>query len=403
MVSGTEGAGHESRRVLWLSYLSGAFGLAMFTQGNFLVALRARELGATLDVIGLIIGAGSLAAAISSVPSGALIDRLGPRRTFIIGTAATSLASLLYVFATDYRWFLALQPLLGIARGVGWVSSQSYISSIGTAKERPKLTGRFSFFSNLGQMAGPVLAGAAAELVGLRWAMLVPAVYAVCFTFLGLRMKDIRTRDHDATPAAHGAGVRSAMQLVAIRGIQVALLLTFARLWITNIYSTFLPVFLVDGGMEPALVGTIIATSGLVAALMAPTTGFWTRFGSQQTVAVLGLACGAAALVLTPHVAVVPIVFLVPTLIGIGVGLSLPLLISIVTTAAPAHKRGVALGLRDMVNQSAATIAPVVVGPLITALGMALGFTTGGVVGGALLVAARLTHTLDRREQAAGR
>src|SRR5680860_1470088 len=85
------------------------------------------------------------------------------------------------------------------------------------------------------------------------------------------------------------------------------------------------------------------------------------------------------------------------------VGLSLPLLISIVTTAAPAHKRGVALGLRDMVNQSAATIAPVVVGPLITALGMALGFTTGGVVGGALLVAARLTHTLDRREQAAGR
>src|SRR5680860_1197176 len=238
MSSSTEGVDRRSARPLALAYASGAFGLAMTAQVTFLVPLRARELGASFDIIGLLIGSGALAAALSSVSCGAVIDRLGPKRTFILGAAGTAVLSLLFVLVTSYWWFFLLQPVLGIARNLGWVASQGYITSVGTPQERPKLAGRFSFFSSVGQMAGPVLVGGAAQLYGIR----------------------------------------SALEIIALRGIQVALLLTFARLWVGHIYSTFLPVYLVETGFEPGVVGTVMATSGLVAALMAPTTGFWTRY-----------------------------------------------------------------------------------------------------------------------------
>jgi hypothetical protein len=57
----------------------------------------------------------------------------------------------------------------------------------------------------------------------------------------------------------------------------------------------------------------------------------------------------------------------------------------------------VALGLRVSANKAAATGAPVLVGPLIAALGMALGFTVGGALALALLAGSRLLHRADRR------
>lgn len=386
--------GRRSRRVL-VAYTIGAFGLAMSAQINFLVPLRARELGAGFDVIGLIMGAGAFSAAAMSVTSGAVIDRLGPKRSFIMGSTGTAMVSLVLVAVTDFWWFLALQPLHGVVRNLGWVASQSYITSFATDDERPKLTGRFSFFSNIGQMVGPLLVGAAATLLGFQYAFVAPAAYAATFAVLGMALRETRATDHATTRAKQGAGLGAALRLLSIRGIQVALLFTFVRLWTSHVYSTFFPVFLVDNDISPSLTGAVMATSGLVAALMAPTTGYWTRHASQQAVTSVGLGFSALGLILAPFVAVVPLVFVVPVLLGIGSGLSLPLLLSIVTTAAPLTSRGVALGLRGMVNQTAGTAAPVLIGPLMTALGLTFGFGAAGTVAVLMLVTARWLHTTD--------
>lgn len=388
----TEGAGRRPSRVVWLAYVSGAFGLAMSAQVNFLVPVRARELGASFDVIGLIVASGALAAAALSVASGALIDRLGSRRGFVLGAGVTAIVSALYVFVGTYWWLLALQPVLGAARNLGWVASQSYITSLAAPEERATFAGRFSFFSNGGQVIGPVLIGGVAQLVDFRWAFLFMAGYAAVFTIIGFLLAEMTAEDHHATRSKQGTGLRSAIRLAAIRGIQVALLLTFARLWISWVYTTFFPVYLIGSGLEPGVVGTVMATSGVIATVLGPTTGFWTRGVSQQGLAVLGLGCGAAGLLFAPHVSTVPVVYLVPALVGVGTGLSLPLLLSIVTSAAPAEQRGVALGLRGMVNQTAATAAPLVVGPLIAGAGMILGFTIGGAVAAAMLLGAGISH-----------
>jgi MFS transporter, DHA1 family, inner membrane transport protein len=380
------------RPVRWLAYLTGAYGLAMFTFAGFLVPLRARELGASYDLIGLIVGAAAIAPALLSVPAGAVMDRLGPKRALLLSAAAGAALASLFPLVQDVRWFLVLQPALGAAINLGHVASQGYITGLARSpEERVALTGRFSAFANIAQMGAPLLAGAAAQVVGFGPAMLVPAGYAAVFVLFTLALPATPPPPDDVARPA-GVGLRSAVALTRIRDIQVALLLTFVRLWTSLIFYSFLPVLLVEHGMEPGVTGTVVAIAGLVAAMVAPTTAYWTRLLSRVALSVLGLGSGAVWLVLAPQLTTLPGVVAIPVLVGVGAGVSLPLLLSIISDGAPPGQQGVAHGLRNTVNQSAATAAPVVVGALISGLGMTLGFVTGGLAAAALLAAAAVLH-----------
>ena len=388
---GTPAGGTAASR-LWLAYLSGAFGLAATAQINFLLPLRARELGASFEVIGLIVGAGAAVPAILSVPTGSAIDRLGHRRAFVIGTVATALLSTVGILVTNYWWFLLLQAILGVARNLGWLASQAYITGVGPGGRRHANAARFAFFTSAGQMAAPAVMGAVAQLIGYRWAFLFLASYALAFSVIGVLLPPVAKEEPHPVSGTPPLGFRAAMDLLGNRSIQVVLLLSGLRLWITWVYTAFIPVYLVDHGLPPAMVGTVLATYGVLGALSTPTTEYWTRFARPITVAMLAMAAGSVGLMLAPHLITVPLVYVVPALIGVSQGLSLPVILTVMGRAAPKGRRGLALGLRAMVNQTTAAAGPVVVGALIAAVGVAAGFTIGGIFAGGLVLGAHVLH-----------
>ena len=383
-------AAHRAAIGLWLAYVSGAFGLAATAQINFLMPLRARELGASFESIGLIVGAGAAVPAILSVLTGAAIDRLGHRRAFVIGTLTTALLSAGCVFVTNYWWFLAVQGLLGVARNLGWLASQAYITGVGPADRRQATTARFAFFTSTGQMAAPAMMGVVAQLMGYRRAFLFLAGYALVFSIVGALLPRVAREQAHPRRGNAAPALGAALELLGNRSIQIVLMLSGLRLWITWVYTAFIPVYLVDHGLPPAMVGTVLATYGVLGALSTPTTEFWTRFVRPMSVAMLAMALGAIGLLLAPHVVSVPAVFIVPSLIGISQGLSLPVILATMAGAAPPGRRGLALGLRATVNQTTAAAGPVLVGGLISAVGVAPGFTLGAVFAGLMVVTAAL-------------
>ena len=72
--------------------------------------------------------------------------------------------------------------------------------------------------------------------------------------------------------------------------------------------------------------------------------------------------------------------------------MSLPLLVSMSTKGVPEAQRGLALELRGAANQTAGTAAPVVVGSLMSAMGLIAGLTSGGLAAGGILVGAYAVH-----------
>lgn len=382
------------RARLFTAYVAGAFGIGANAMANFLVPLRAHELGAGFGLIGLVVAAGALMPALFSVPLGMLIDRLGPRRAFILGTSSTTVVALLFALASDPVGLLLLQLCFGLARSLGWIASQSYVTGLGSVDERSGHTGRFSFFVNVGVMVGPLLVGGAAQLVGFQAAFLVLAAHALVFALVGLALQELPRQGDGRRP---GMGLRSALSLLAIRGMQVALLLTFARLWIDWVWTAFFPVYLVEAGVAPGIAGTVVTGKALVSTLLAPTAGLWARRLTPELATVIALACGVTGLVMGAHFVDVPWVYLPGMLVGIGAGLSLPLLLTIVSQAVPSDERGLALGLRVSVNQMAATGAPLFAGSLIGALGPMAAFGFSGGVAGAVVAFAAMLVARQRR------
>ncbi|MCA1645083.1 MAG: MFS transporter, partial [Chloroflexi bacterium] len=84
--------------------------------GAFLIPLRAHELQAPLDQIGIIVGAGAVGPALLSVMSGELADRFGARRTYIGGTLVAAAMGLLLFPVTNYWLLLPIQLVMGFAR-----------------------------------------------------------------------------------------------------------------------------------------------------------------------------------------------------------------------------------------------------------------------------------------------
>lgn len=395
---------HLNRWQMLLTYFSASYGFGFQSMVSFLLPLRARELDAPLQVIGLMVGIAALVPALFSVPSGALADRIGPRRTFTLSTFISGVVALLFAAMTNYWGLVVLQPIFGFFRSMGWVAAQTYVTGIGTPAERASLTGRFSFAANLGPLVTPVVIGTIAEIVGYRASFLFVALAAALYTAVGLALPEVRSRMTGQTPARGSlAGFGAAVEMLRLRGVQVALMLTFVRLWLFSGWGPFFQVFLADHGFRPAVIGTVISSNSFVSVAVTLSAGRLSRLASKEVVTATALGLGALGMVLSPHVAVLPLVYLPSLLLGSASGLSLPLLMAIMSDNAPPGRRGVAMGLRTQANQLASMSAPMVSGALVPALGIAWGFAVMGVFLWSILATAlwlHLSERLGRRERA---
>ena len=380
----------SSRRRL-LAYASGGFGLAMNGMVQFLLPLRAAELDIGIGVIGVLLGAKAFVEAFMSVPLGGFMDRVGTRKAYIIGTGASTVIALGYFFATSVAVLLLLQLLLGVVRPLGWVGAQSYVAGLRTGEERAQDTGRFSFSANIAQIVAPLLVGAAAQAFSVRSAFLVFAGYSALFFVLGLTLPDAGR--HAVGGKGQQRSFGQALGLLRLKGMQVAMLLTFARLWIPSTWTAFIPLFLVTSGISEGVAGSVVSAMAVVSTLVALFTGRIARLGRAEPLTAAALAVASAGLVVAPFLISVPWVYVSAAMVGIGQGLSLPMLITIVSNGAPPEQRGLALGLRSSVNQASAAIAPVTVASIIGAAGITVGFPVAGAVAGSILLAATV---LDR-------
>lgn len=384
-----------SRRHLLLSYAMGGFGLGINAMMLFLVPLRAAELGIGVGTIGLLLGTKAVVEAFASMPVGGFIDRRGARWVFVAGTGMTAVLGVVYALTSSVALLFVLQATLGLLRPTGWVGAQTYVSGLRTGAERAHDTGRLSFVATSSQIVAPLLVGGAAQLWSVQAGFFVFAAYASIFFVVGLLLPPERR----ARPTTdERAGFREGVGLLRIRGIRTVMLLTFVRVWAPNVWIGFFPLLLVQGGMAEGLAGSVVSAMALVASGVSLLAGRLARLGRLEYVTTGGLACSAAALALSPFVAVFPFAYLPAGLLGIGMGLSLPLLIALVGKAAPAERRGLALGLRAAVNQTAAALAPVVAGSLIAATGATLGFPVAAVLAAGVLTAAVASTRRDPEE-----
>ncbi len=391
-----EGFMSLGRGRMTLAYVSASFGLAAMAMCGFLVPLRAKELGAPLEIIGVVVGVGALLPMFLSVSVGALSDRLGARRVYAYSALFAGAAALLSALTTSY-WILAvLQIVAGLASSTAWLASQAYLASLGRPEQLAGILGKMSFSTNAGMVVSPILIGASSDLIGFQWSFATVAAIALCFALIGWILPEARLA-RDAGRRGSAAGFGTARRLLRLKGVQVILILTLVRVGSISAWMSFYPLLLVERGFASAAAGTVVAAHALVATFLALGAARLAALMGNVPAVVLGLLVGAAGIGLSPVMGHPWLVYVPAFLVGIGQGISLPLLIATVSEETPPGERGVALGIRQTANQFGMVFAPIALGVLGASIGLATGFLLTALASGGLLGAGMWLHRAVRR------
>lgn len=366
----------------WLLRLVIAFGFAQgaVSMARPAVSYRALSLGADERAIGVIAAVYALLPLFAAVPLGRRTDHgrcapLLPVGVILIagGCALSGVAGSLVTMAL---W----SGVMGLGHLCFVIGSQSLVARRSAPHEQDRNFGHFTIGASLGQLVGPIAAGA---LIGghdmastSALALLVAgAGAAVAFTSLW------RVEDRTAVTSRSGPGGRVPVgRILRARGVPAGMLVSLSVLSATDILTAYLPVVGEHRGIAPSVVGVLLSLrAGATIACRLVLTPLLRLLGRPV---LLTVTCFLAA-VLCAGVAVPAPVWalaLMLTALGFCLGVGQPLSMTTVVQAAPDGARSTALALRLTGNRLGQVAAPATAGLVAGVAGVAAPFVMLGAL-----------------------
>ncbi|HEX9017002.1 MAG TPA: MFS transporter [Chloroflexota bacterium] len=104
---------------------------------------------------------------------GVVSDRLGLKRTLLLGLGVIVVAMIASALAPDLSLLLAARLLVGIGTSLSFISALAYVNEITPLRSRQVVQGMFGASANIGVLLVMVTAGSLALLIGWRGSFLV--------------------------------------------------------------------------------------------------------------------------------------------------------------------------------------------------------------------------------------
>lgn len=320
--------------------------------------------------------------------AGALSERIGRKRTLLLGMAAFALGGSSGAYLPNLVSILAGRVVLGIGVSLVMSSSIAMIGDLYEGTERQRLMGRQAA---AGAFGGVVLLLGGGALAGLGWrsvflVYLLAAVLAVpAWRFLPSHRPDAGpgTDESTAGKAAgktaedtdEGAGRSGSGRRAGRHRLPGAVVAALAAMTLGQVAFYSVPVqipFLVEDHFHDSSVmsGAVIATQTLTTGVVALRFAFFRRLAGEYSLvaaAFTAIAAGYVVLFAAPHVAVL---FAGMVVMGFGLGVLMPTLNNWVISQAPEHVRGRYSGYLTTALFLGQFLAPVLVQPVAQGLGI---------------------------------
>jgi multidrug resistance protein len=146
---------------------------------NLIPVLAQERLELSTDQIGLGLALISVMAVVLSYPSGTLADRFGRKLVIVPATIFTGVSFVSFLLAPSYLWFLVACAIWAIASGVGGAAPAAYAADMAPVGMNAAAMSSYRMLSETGYIAGPLLLGLAADVLGTNMALGLVAAFVV--------------------------------------------------------------------------------------------------------------------------------------------------------------------------------------------------------------------------------
>lgn len=379
-------------------YATGTFANSTNNVVSVILPLWAVAIGASPFMIGVILGARHFLTALLSIHGGAIMDRIGTRRVLIWFGAVAAISPILFPMMPWVWAAILLQMLGGLASNYGWIGAQAQIGEV--MRGSPTYAGRFSFSLRFGQLAAPPLAGLAWDLGG-PWAGF--GILTLWGTGLYVSSLTLPRAEGDE---GHGrvtlrdlvprlSDYIDAFRLMAVPAILLVVMVTVLRMGGNGMQSSFYVVYLEGIGYSGTIIGVLLGAAGVLGFGGSLAAGPLTKAFQPYWLLIGSVVCTILFVAVTPLIgAFFALLLVASALRGGAMGLSQPLMISILAKAAGKGKQGKGAALRTTANRLSSLVIPIAMGGVVEIAGIEASFY---IVGGALVLLMGLVALHVRR------
>lgn len=359
-----------------------------------LVALTARDMGASLQAAAFLVGLFGLGQLIGDIPAGMIATRFGEKRA-LIGAALLEAAALLLCWRAGDVWILGVGVFTaGLAGAVIGLARQAYLTEVIPIHQRARALSTLGGVYRIGQFLGPLVGALVVAAISLSAAYAAAAAFSVLAGVLTGALPDVEGRTPRGDRTERGPGLidvvrlrRRALVTLGLGGM-VIMLGRAARL-------SLLPLWAEAVGISPETTALIFALAALAdMSMFYPSGWIMDRFGrfysAVPTLVVLGL--GFALLPVTRGPVTVA---LVAVLLGVANGFSAGIVMTLGSDSAPADARATFLGVWRLLTDTGNAAGPLLVSAIVA---LAPLWTASLAIGAACWVgAAWMARWLPRR------
>ena len=346
----------------------------------------ARDLGASLGMVGLVVGAYGLTQLVLRIPIGVWSDRLARRKPFLIGGMLANAAGAVTLALAPAAWLLVVgRAITGIGAST-FVIASVHLAEFFPSRMFARATGIAVGLSAASQVVIMLVGGAVAEVSSVATTFWVAVGLGVVGAAVLLPLPD-HARPLQGQPPRVRALARAGTQRSTLVAAALAALLQYAQFGLTFAFVPLWGQALGASNFDLGLLATVsIAANGLGALVL---VGAGARLNGRAA-AVSGFLLTAVSGLLIPILPNLGVLIAVQAVGGFGRGLVFPALMAhSIERAAPAE-RATAMGVFQGVYALGMFLGPVSAGVLAEWLGLERVFLLiGGLMVLGALAAAR--------------
>ncbi|MGW7266786.1 MFS transporter [Streptomyces sp. NPDC054842] len=366
----------------WLLRLVIAFGFAQgaVSMARPAVSYRALALGADERAVGVIAGVYALLPLFAAVPLGRRTDHGRCAPLLPLGVVLIAGGCALSGTANSVAVMAAWSGVMGLGHLCFVIGAQSIVARQSAPHEQDRNFGHFTIGASLGQLVGPIAAGAlidGRDMAGSSALALLVAGAVAAVSCASLWRIEHRTAPKSRTEQGDRVPVR---RILGARGVPAGIFVSLAVLSATDILTAYLPVVGEHRGIAPSVIGALLSlrAAATIACrlVMTPMLRLLGRTALLTATCLLaGVLCAGIALPVPVWALAVMLAVL-----GFCLGVGQPLSMTTVVQAAPDGARSTALALRLTGNRLGQVAAPAAAGLVAGLSGVAAPFVMLGAL-----------------------
>jgi MFS family permease len=342
-----------------------AVGHASFGGARLAIALQALQLQASPFTVGLLMSLLMLVPTFVAVPVGRWVDRGGYQRPTALALAGIVAGQLIAALLPTLAGLALCSVLVGTSFMLAHVAVNNAIGHLAGAGGRTRAFGLMAVGFSLSALAGPMIAGAAIDGVGFRWAFALLAVLPLGAAALLLDAPAM-PRHADGLPVST-KGVRDLLRLPRLRAVLVVSALISSG-W--DLFTFLVPLHGAQNGLSATAIGLVAGAFGVGSATVRLALPWISRRVPEWKLLGAALVLSGIGYFLFPFCTTVGSMLPLALVLGVVLGCGQPVVMSLLHVVAPPERTGEAVGLRAAITSLGQTVLPLAFGGFGTALGM---------------------------------